>query len=211
MDKYYSAVLEILTKEGELGVSVIAKKIGVPTSSLHKYLERQDYFKKTARAKWDIPERVTEEFNQKADATRLSLLAQAFETQTLLVATQLDNLQSAVQALVSQSSGIRPLLEGYRPPVADPDPKVKIDSRLYQVMEAQEKVSNLIKKQKANIPEEYREILNNFDMVRLVLREGTVYTEELIQGEIYSLLVGKTTELSEEVIGVLKDNQIGQN
>jgi len=208
MDKYHEPILSFITRNGESGVNEIAKATGIPLSTTQKYLEKQSYFKKTVRRKWDLPQNVTEEFESTIESNRLALLSSALETQALLINQQVELLQNAFEQMVTQIQTIKPLLENHRPPVANKNNStIDMDSRLINVIDNWTKLKNLFKKQKDVIPEEYRDLFFNLDYVGFVLKDGVEYVTKFLEDNTYEVLVGKNKVLDEDTISILKENQ----
>lgn len=201
-DRYYEDIYELLKTKGELGVSVIAKEIGAPPSSLQRYLERQTYFKKTARAKWDLPERVTEEFTETVEDKKVGFLVNALETQAVLVSAQIDALQTQMHSLVSQATAIKPLVESYKPPVAS---KAKgIDPRLSIFVEEIQQLEKALVLHKDRIPENYNKLLKGVNWLEMALNKGLLYMREVIGPAIAGLITDQTEITDTEIYSTIE-------
>lgn len=203
-DRFYQDVHDVLSKEGELGVSVIAKRLDIAPSTLQKYLERQTYFKKTVRAKWDLPERVNTEAAAKADETKLAILAQSLETQVLLINTQLETVFSAMQTLATQTSLIKPHLEGFRgnsPSVAKEN-NGEVNKEWAEFYNQLSQLPGIIRKKKESITADQFELLLNVRWHDMALEIGSKALGP-ISDHVADLLLGQETELRDDVVDLL--------
>lgn len=204
-DKYYDDIHAFITTNGESGVNAISKAINVPLSTVQKYLERQSFFKKTEQRKWDLPDRVP---NVDIKTETLPLMVNSVENALLILKAQLTEIQQTVDnSLIPLNTLKRSVNHAIAPVASKSDTSVNIDPRLINVNEEVQKLKDVFKKQKANIPDEYADLLNNYDHIGLYLKEGKEYVTNMLQDELFELLTGQTQTLSEEAVQTLKDNQ----
>lgn len=204
-DKYYDDIHTFITTHGESGVNAISKGIDVPLSTVQKYLERQSYFKKTEQRKWDLPEKV----NSDIQVNTLPLMVSSVENALLLVKAQLTDMQHLIDNSVLTTHTLkRGVDRRFTPVAALPDKSVDMDKRLLKLQDGSIKLKEVFKKQKSNIPEEYLDMIMNYDHVGLIIKEGIEYANNILEDEVYSMLMGNARELSEETVQILKDNQI---
>lgn len=205
-DKYYDDILALITERGELGVNVIARELNAPLSTMQRYLEKQTYFRKTVNRKWDVPDNV--DSNLKSNT--MSLMVTSVETALLLIDSQMAELQSSIQNALLPVNTLKRNMDSFIAPVADKSGKsVIIDDRLLKIDNEANKVYDIIKKQKDNIPDIYKEMLFNLDYVGMVLGMGEVYAIELLSTDVYAILAGNGDTLPEETIEAIKEYQKG--
>jgi hypothetical protein len=197
-DRFYPLIHALLEQHGALGVNYLAKELNVPISTLQKYLDKdQNYFKKNQSRKWVLP--------GTAVSTDMSVVSNNFSN---VIDSQLMSMEALITTLMSQFRATVTLIEsnkGSHAPVANKS--VNIRQRLIDLDEEANKVEAVIKKQKSNIPEEYINLLLNFDYVSFVLTVGHKYAVETLSTDIYGILSGKDTELNEETVDHIKDHQ----
>lgn len=200
-EKYYDDVLSYITEHGESGVNEISKALNVPLATMQRYLIRQTYFRKTVNRKWDLPHNVESDIK----SNTMTLMVNSVENALLLVDSQMAEVQQAIQNALMPVNTLKRAVDMINLPVADNSGN--IDKRLTKIAENSQKITDIIKKQKSNIPDEYSDVLLNLDYVGLVLAMGETFTEELLGGEVYGILAGKDKELSEEALETLKQYQ----
>jgi DNA-binding Lrp family transcriptional regulator len=205
LDKYKDDILRLINQNGAMGVNALSRELNIPLSTLQKYLHRQNYFKLNEYKKWDLPENVIGEVKSNS----LVLMANVAENSILLLKSQLEEMLLSVNNALVPIETIRRGINSFSPSVADnKSGQSDIDPRLVNIHSMKGKLSDIFKKQRANIPEEYQTLLFNFDYVGLVLKEGDDYVKNFLESDIYELLVGKVQELTEDTIEILKVNQI---
>lgn len=196
-EKYHDPILAVIKKNGPMGVNAIAKAIDMPLSSVQKYLDRQDYFKKTSDRKWDVPENVTENLVAAIETNRLQLIAQSLNTQSLLVGNSVDLFVSSINDLLKQISNIIPALESYKAPVANDK---TVSPLLLKLQETVSQIPLIIKKNKDKLSPDYLELLTGVNWLELVINKGSIYFEENVSTEIAELLTEQREELSDEIV-----------
>lgn len=199
-EKYHDPILAVIKKNGPMGVNAIAKAIDMPLSSVQKYLDRQDYFKKTSDRKWDLPENVTENLVTAIETNRLQLIAQSLNTQSLLVGNSVDLFVSSINDLLKQISNIIPALESYKAPVANDK---TVSPLLLKLQETVSQIPLIINKNKRKLSPDYLELLTGVNWLELVINKGSIYFEENVSTEIAELLTEQREELSDEVVEVI--------
>jgi hypothetical protein len=204
-EKYHEPIMKYINEHGESGVNAIAAGIKMPLSSVHKYLERQDYFKKTPNKKWDSPEKVATNLATNIENNRLAMLAQSMNTQSILVSNNLDMFSATILDLLSQISSIASMLAGFSPTVAGISPN--IHPLMIQTDKEIKEMYEVINKYLHKCPEEYRDLLKNVDLYAFVIKLGSEYVKSTFNGEVAALVLGEATELSEDTFEVLKTYQ----
>jgi len=200
-DKYYDALLPYINEHGETGVNVLAKQLDVPLSTLQRYLERQTYFRKTINRKWDIPNNVDADIK----SNTMTLMVNSVENALMLLDSQLSEIQSNVQNALMPVGTLKRAVIGLSAPVAD-----KSDEMHPFIVEMDKGIKEsymVFKKYMSKIPEEYQELIKNVDLYRLSVDMGTKFMESDFNVDISSLLLEKTTELSEDTVEILKEYQ----
>lgn len=200
-EPYHSLILEFLAEKGVSGVTAIANGIGKSPSSVDKYLKRQTYFMQTSTKKWDIPERLLGKISEGQATTKLGLLAQTLLTQTVLVETHWDVLDTVIKDMIKQMAAIGPILQQYQPPVTD-----VIDSRLTSIDRKAKETMSLIAKYSEKIPDQYRQLLLNLDIVQLIIDKDQELLSHL-NTAISGLLLQKETTLSFDMLSLVKEYQ----
>jgi hypothetical protein len=207
-DKYYDLIHPLLTEKGELGVNEIARAIDLPLSSVQKYLERQNHFKKTERRKWDLPDRV----NSDIKSDTLSLMVTSVETQLLLLKAQLADITQNVENSLIPIDTLKRGVNSIQTPVAGKTDKVPdIDPELLIMDKKVKDLYAVFKRFVGKCPEEYQDLLKNLNIGKIIVEKGFDYLSGSFNVELSSLFLEKETELSEDVLSVLKAYQKGTN
>lgn len=204
IDKYKDDILILIKQHGPLGVNSLSKSLNIPLSTLQKYMHRQSYFKINEDRKWDLPENVISDIK----SNTLSLMTNVVENNLLLLKAQMEEMALLLDNSLVPISTLKRGIDNITTPVADSSDKTtKIDQRLLDIDDVSHKIYTVIKRQKDNIPDIYKNLLNNFDYVGMVLSLGEKLATDMIADEIYTLLTGKNTTLSEEMVETLKEYQ----
>lgn len=202
-ERYYLPIESLLKANGSMGVNAIARELDVPVSTIQKWLERQRYFVKNEKRQWELPG--TKSTVRQLNGEIREVINSQLVTIERLHRTLADQLEATVDFIkdyeIKQPQGTK--LDEVDRPVAD------IDPRLIQLQEDAKKLKEIFNKKdiKSNIPEEYKALLNGYDHVGLVLKEGKDFTTKFLEDEIFSLLSGRISSLSEGTVGILKENQ----
>ncbi len=208
-EKYHEPILAFLERNGESGVNAIAAGIGMPLTSVQKYLNRQTYFKKTMKRQWDLPERVTEKLATDQETNRLKALAQSLQTQVLLLNQGLEMHVASMADITKQIESISPMLESFTPSVAESShSNRKFDPRLIEIQDKCDNNMKAIKAHKANIPEVYLEMLLNLDSIAISLSPDKDELTRIMADEIVPLITGNSKELSDYAVDMLLNYQI---
>lgn len=203
IDKYKDDIIKLISKNGPMGVNALQRELEVPLSTLQKYMHRQTYFKINDDKKWDLPENVVADIK----SNTLELMTNVVQNNILLLKSQLEEMQLTLDNSLVPINTLKRGISTISAPVAVKSSSSDIDPRLVHFNDAYNTLKRIIKDKKANIPEEYSELLNNFDYIGLMLKEGEEYTREFLDSDIYELLMGKEDKLSEDTITILKENQ----
>lgn len=203
-DKYFDDILAFITEHGESGVNAIAKGIGVPLSTIQVYLTKQTYFKKTDNRKWELPEKVIADIQ----TGTLPLMVNSVENALLLLKAHLTELSQDVDNALMPVDTLKRGLKRNTAPVADKSDKaVDIHPRLIKADEKLKEAYVLFKKYLPVVPEQYRELIKNVDLVALSLELGSKYASAELMPAISDLFLEKTDILDEEIIELLKEYQ----
>lgn len=194
-DRYYADIRRLIEKNGPMGVNQLSKELGVPLSTMQKYMDKdQTYFKKNSARKWVLPEDSVKE--------DMSITSNNFSN---LIESQLMSMQALIDTLMAQFRATVTLLETNKPqytPVAE-----KLHPRLVKMNENLKHTENVFKQYTPVVPEEYRELIANVDLHELAVKYGSDYLNGNFNTEISALFLEKSTELSEDVIEILKEHQ----
>lgn len=202
-EKYYLPIEKALQTNGPMGVNELARVLDVPVSSVQNWLQRQNYFEKNSDRKWQLP-------GEKKTTSNLAGELRA------VIDEQVRAIRRLQEMLTTQLENTVDFITDYEikgPPQGNSEqtdaPVAAFDSRLVQLDSDAKKLQDIFNKRelKANTPEEYRELLNHYDHIGLIIKEGKDFTTKFLEDEIFSLLAGRITTLSEETIGILKENQ----
>lgn len=193
-------ILRVLSEKGALGVNALAREIGVPLSTLQKYLHNQNYFRMNDSKKWDLPERVTTDLK----TNTMTLMLNSLETAILLVQSQIDETrQSIANALVPVES-LKRGFKNIQLPVAESG-NVGLHPKWSEALDMLVKFPDIIKTRKDNLSEENYDLLRNVDWYHLYLDMGANYFINVLSGDIYNLLLGETDNLSEDTLTTIKE------
>lgn len=197
-EQLHEQIKQLLEANGPMGVNAIQKEVGIPLSTLQKYLDyKQTYFKKNAQRKWDLPENVA-----------ASEVADTSNHYATVIESQIIGINASFEMLSGQIRSTLALMSAHKPnplPVAS---KVKpIDPGLSKYGEEIAVIVNVIKHKKADIPEEYQKLLTNVNWVELAIDRGRIYVRDNISDRIADLVLKSTDTLPEEVYTVLEEYQ----
>lgn len=200
-DKYYDTILAILTEKGELGVNEIARLADMPLSTVQKYLERQTYFKKTERRKWDLPDNV----NADIKTETLVLMVNSVENSLLILKSQLEELTDDVQNSLGPVKTLKRGVESIKPPVASKSSN--IDRRLLELDKKAKDSYEVFKAHIKNVPEEYRTLILKLDILGLMLTKGREYLFNGEHEDLVRVLGGQSDILSDKTLKLLESYQ----
>lgn len=196
-DPYYDQVRALILKNGAMGVNALQKEIGIPLSTMQRYLEKQTYFKKTDQRKWDLPENVVK--------TQTSEVITNYDA---VIESQITGIYAMFEMLTSQMKSTITLIGAQKtvtPPVADKS--VNLPERLVKLHEATQAMPKAIKQHINNIPEEYRDILLKVKWLDLALDTGLNYYNDVIGNAIMGLMATDQDNIDDEVLTVLEKYQ----
>jgi hypothetical protein len=203
-DKYYDPILAYITEHGESGVNTLGNALDISPSTIQKYLDRQTYFKKTEARKWDLPSKV----NADIKSDTMTLMVDSVENSLLILRAHLEELVEDVQ---NSLGPVKTLKRGISTIKAAVAPKTSntsdIDQRFIDLTNDNKELMSTFKRYINKIPEEYKDLLLNFDHIGFCIIRGTDSINKEIMNEVSELLLEKTDILSEEVITALKRYQ----
>jgi hypothetical protein len=210
LDEKRGLIIQLIREKGPLGVNTIASEIGVPVSTLQKYLNKQQtYFKINSDRKWDLPGNVASEVKN----STLILNTEIVENTIQLLQSQMEELQlNLANALIPVGTLKRSIQNlNVPPPVAALTNQIDIHPRLIELDEKTKKSNQLFKQYLPKVPEEYQELLKNLDLYAITIEMGTKFMNEQFNAEISSLFLEKEDKLSDELLEVIKIYQKGTN
>ena len=196
-------IAQILTVQGALGVNALAAELGVPSSSLQRYLSAQSYFKKNESKKWDLPENVESENTIQTvrlmienAKTSIAVISSQIEGLGLRVQSQTETLELILKSLDSVSIP-KPL-----PPVASP-----LDARFQVILDGESRFKGAIKAHKTNVRDpEFYKLLMGFDLVSYTLKYGTDSADLFFEQDLAPVILGENSP-SEETYSTLREHQ----
>lgn len=201
--KYHDDILAIISRNGAMGVNALQRELNIPLSTLQKYLHKQTYFRMNDERKWDLPENITSDIK----SNTLSLTINVVENSILMLQSQLDEMKQSIANALAPIGTLKRGIDNLAPtPVAGK--ATPLDKRLSNLNDAALQYKVIVRKQKDIIPDQYLNLLINLDYVGLVFSLGAVYADEMLTGDIYGVLVGSITELSDDLLDVIKENQM---
>lgn len=201
IDKYKDEILVLIQEKGPLGVNAIQRELNYPLSTLQKYLHRQSYFRINDDKKWDLPENVMGEVK----TTSLTLVANVIENSILLLKSQLEELQLSVDNALSPINTLKRGISAQSPSVAAPSVKNHplVDKIQSFVASLHESINN----QKSNIPEEYRNLLLNVDLMRIMFKKGSDYFDSSFMPVFSGILLKETDVIPDEMLELIEHCQ----
>lgn len=204
-DKYKEEVEGLIKTNGAMGVNALSKAMDIPLSTIQKYMHRQSYFRMNVQRKWDLP------VNVATPETKGPI--SNFDT---VIDSQLTGITSLYEMLLTQIKMTITILGAQKPafaPVASSsddksDIMSQMDSRMITMSQGAHKLRGMFKAQKSTIPEQYYDLLMNYDHIGLIIKEGGEYATKFLEDDVYPIASGSVDELDEETVQILKDNQI---
>lgn len=202
IEKYHDPIFKLITEKKEaLGVNTIAKETDIALSTVQKYLTtQQTYFKKTGDRKWDLPERVKQEVSPES----LQLMINGLENSILLIQTQTKELQQSIANLVPPINILKRNIRDSAPPVAETP---ILNEKLVNKIASLDKLPKVIKSRKDSLTDDMYEMLMNTDWYGIFVDLGYNYLQEVIEPELYDLLLGTKIDLSEDALSTIKEYQ----
>ena len=193
-------ILAELQRKNPQGITELHRNLNnpPPISTLQKYLTKgQTFFKKTDDKKWSLPGSIV---NRNEDIQQ--------QNTRKVLESQIEGIAATSEIIASQLQTFLLLAQNHiQPPVAEaPD----IDQRLLELYKKTQASKDLIQKYKKVIPEEYRDLLVNLDLLGLTLAKGTVYTNAVIAKPLSDLCLEISDKLPDEIVDVLASYQIGK-
>lgn len=200
IQKYHDPILTVINEKGASGVNVIAQLTGIPLSTVQKYLTtQQKYFRKTQDRKWDLPEKVTTDISNNSH----TLVVTGIENSFLLFKSELDALINLVDNSLIQIEQLKRVVQNKPTPVAENT----INPRLKNLQEKMDNLPRIIKSKKENIPKELLEILLNTNWTDFTLDMGANYLNDVVEPALYSLIIGESDYLDEDLLNQIKEYQ----
>lgn len=199
-DRFYPDIKRLLEQNGAMGVNQLSKELNVPLSTLQKYLDKdQNYFKKNHARKWVLPE--------VAVNNEMSVVSENYAN---IVDSQLMSMNALIDTLMSQFRATVTIIEANKPnstSVAGIAPD--IHPQLLKMDKSIKEMYVVFKKYLSKVPEEYRDLIKNVDLHRLSIEMGSKFINSNFNGEISALFLERSVDLSDEVLGALKEYQKG--
>jgi hypothetical protein len=203
-DEKKELILAVLRDKGAMGVSTLAKEVGLPVSTIHRYLHDQNYFKLNERRRWDLPERVQTETN----GNTLTLMVSGLENAILFLKAQLEEVRNSVDGLLVPTNTLKKGITNFsiEPalPVAIPS-KRAIPERIETLLETLDNLPKIIRSRKDFVKPETYEMLRKVEWLDLMLDYGKKALDDIINPELQDVLLGNQEEFSEDVLGILKE------
>lgn len=207
--KKQEEIYKVLSQYGAMGVTALARHLGIKNASgLHQHLNRQKFFKQNENKHWDLPEKVIN--GGKTNAAQLSAQAgvQAIESYLLAIKAQLEEtmlqVNTAIVPIDSLKKEVAKIPAPSEPPVAE---SAKVHSGLIKLNENINQIPVIIKSKKEMLTDDLFQLLLNVDWMELILDNGRKFFREVIETNLYDVLLGNKDELSEEALSCIKEYQ----
>jgi len=200
-DKYYDLVLAYITEHGESGVNTLANAFDIPLSTMQKYLERQSYFKKTERRKWDLPENV----NADIKSDTMVLMVDSVENALLLIKSQVTDLQLSLDSSLIPISTLKRGINNITAPAATKS--IDIHPSILQLNENAKITQTVFKKYVGVCPQKYQDLIKNLDLYKLIIEKGTDYLNAGFNADLTALFLEQTTDLAYDTVQLLNQYQ----
>ncbi len=194
MPDYHNQVLEIIERRGAQGVTELAKLLNVPSTSLQRWLGRQDFFVQMDNRKWNLPGAAVHGIFDKTETQFYGVLD-----------SQINAVKATSELLFAQLDSVQTMMKAQKPKGSMAG--LNMDKRFGEL---QAKIGDLTRSFKGYLPdapEEFRELIAKMDLVGIALTKGTEYTNEVFIPSITSLLLGKTSLLDKEAVILLEKYQ----
>lgn len=200
-ESLHQQIKDLISKNGAMGVNALQKELGVPLSSLQKYLDKQqNYFIKNHSRKWDLPENAAE-----------SDMSTVTDNYSSIIESQIAGMNVLTETLMAQFRATLTLMQANRPrnpPVADKSSHEMLKHPTVQEMLRDlEQLPTILKRKKSDIPEEYQDLLQNIDWLGLVITKGSSYFREVISPAIANLILHDDEKLPDDIVNVLEGYQ----
>jgi|ERR1044072_8215942 hypothetical protein len=199
--KYHDAILAHITKHGATGVNALGNALNVPATTLQKYLTNQNYFKKTDDRKWDLPNKV----NSGVSVDTVTLMVESVEKSLMVIKAQMQevtqNMDNALVPINTLKRGVSNLSTSVS------DNAANIDENTAMFIKISTELQGVFDKYKDKFPEDYRDILINFDIGKYLLNEGYLHLVKGIGGEITEVFSGHTDIFSDEALKMFNKYQ----
>lgn len=197
-EELQSKIYDLIERNGPMGVNKLAEALMIPTSTMQKYLDKdQSYFKKNHARKWVLPET--------AAMSEMSAVASNYSN---IIDSQLKGIDALLDTLMSQFRATITLIESQKTtihPVAGFNSD--IDPYLIETDKKLKDLYKVFKQYVGKCPEEYQSLIKNVDLAHLVIDNGTNYLNGTFNTELTSLFLEQTDKLSDEVLETLKNYQ----
>lgn len=191
-------IANIIAEQGPMGVNALAMELGVPASSLQRYLTAQDYFRKTSDRRWDLPGNV----NSEVKSNTLALMVDNAITGNKLVHASVQEIIEQVEILTKTLTIVKRNVHNItnnNPPVAD--------ERFATLEKDSETLKEAIKRNKANInPELYDQVLR-FDFIGMILDRGKPATRNFLDTVLTPIVLGDIDSIDDPNYELLKEFQ----
>ncbi len=194
-------ILRLIQVNGPMGVNAIQRHLDIPLSTIQKYLDKQqNYFKKTERRQWDLPEnREMSDFNEMKGN-----VATIVESQLIGVNATFELLNQQIKTIINLSANLKPVIG---PSVAEKVQSIEIDPSITELLNMVQVIEGVIKKYKEKIPDEYLDLLLNTDLTRLAASRGSLYLQENLGGALSQIVLEDGDILPEGVVKMLETYQ----
>lgn len=201
-DLYHAQIKGLIQKHGALGVNTLSKELDAPLSTIQRYMHKQSYFKMNSKRKWDLPDNIA------ASDTKESV--NNFDT---VIDSQLTGLTTLSDLLIAQVKSTITLLTTQRPAytavAALPDKSSNIEPIFIEKDKALKEMYAVFKKFIPVVPEEYKDLLKNVDLARLLVEKGTIFFNGDFSVEISDLFMESSNDLSDDTVKLLEEYRKG--
>lgn len=199
-------IYQIIVNSGATGVTDLSKMLGLSLSTMQKHLTGQKFFKINEKRKWDLPERVVNSAVEVNSNDSVQHSVQAMESTLQLLKLQLEEAITQTNSVLAPVQSLKRELPKLRsaPPVAE---SAKVHSGLIKLNENINQIPKILRAKKEMLTEDLLQLLLSTDWMELILDNGRKFFREVIETNLYDVLLGNKDELSEEALSCIKEYQ----
>lgn len=202
VNKRQEQIYKLLEQNGAMGVNALSRELCESVSTVQKHLMAQKFFRQNSKRWWDLPDRIVSE--NKTVTVQNSV--QTVESSVHLIKAQLEELTAHTSGALAAISAVKRDFAVIQsaPPVAESG---KIHSGLIQLNENIGKIPMIIRTRQEVVAKDLLQLLLNTNWMELILDNGRKYYREVIETDLYNVLLGEKYELNEEALTVIKEYQ----
>lgn len=199
----HDQIKELIERHGAMGVNAIQKEIGIPLSTLQRYLDtRQNYFKKTNDRKWDLPENVSANYAAAAETNQ----TQVIESQLTGITATFDMLSAQIKATVMLLETFKVKPQSSSVAGSSNGKPIEVKGSLADLHKLIQLTPKIIRTKIDYIPEEYRDLLKGMNWSDLAADVGKIRFTEFTD-VIADMIVSDIQEVPTNMIEIMEQYQ----